>query len=433
MLDEIAVAILQELRRRQEGRRSEQEWRGCVEVAVRLKLPLDEVLSRYDQLAVKSLAELRSTADAVTEEVDARLTGEGRRWIDAWLREQQMVVSQPVIDSGIATAYPYDVFVSHASQDNAYIDPIVDALEATSITAWYDRDKIETGDVALEKMNDGITSSRSFVVFASPSYFAKPFARRELATILHLNTLDESRKVLVVLLRMSHEDLRRSHAMLSALINIDSAVMTSRSVVRGVAHHLLTREGCALVERPAVVDAGPIEVVSLEPSIYFPGKHESPQDAIVSENSRDDMPEMRVYWFTPGFVGGVFSIEWVIENAGKTKATDIAIFMPGLDIYRIGSLEPGERDIKRMSYDERYAYYEIMKPPISAVVEFANGQGALYRQYAAVSAFPKWGDRDAEYVTTELGYAYRVEKRIVVVDNTDRFHRSRAIGWSEPE
>jgi hypothetical protein len=40
----------------------------------------------------------------------------------------------------------WDVFVSHASEDKAYVDPLVTALEAAGISVWYDRLVLKWGD-----------------------------------------------------------------------------------------------------------------------------------------------------------------------------------------------------------------------------------------------------------------------------------------------
>ena len=56
---------------------------------------------------------------------------------------------------------------------------------------------------------------------------------------------------------------------------------------------------------------------------------------------------------------------------------------------------------------------------------------ALHDQNRKVIVVPQWEDHDAEYISSKLGYPYRVSTRIVTIDgdDDDRFHRTRSIGW----
>jgi hypothetical protein len=63
-----------------------------------------------------------------------------------------------------------------------------------------------------------------------------------------------------------------------------------------------------------------------------------------------------------------------------------------------------------------------MKPPVQAIVEFADVHGNVYRQYADVDAAMKWHDLPAEYETTQFGHPYPVSRRIIEPDaENDRF------------
>lgn len=434
MNEELRFALLQELRKRQHGQSSENEWVNAIDGALTLKVPLDNVLTLFDELSSEGSLELRRSGGDSSDSSDAiegRITASGRGRLRAWLQDQQGATSWPVLTSETIAKYPYDIFVSHASEDAGYLDTIVDGLQSASLETWYDRDLLESGSEAMRLMNEGIGKSRSFLVVASPFYFDKPFADSELATILHLATFDPSRKIVVLLYMMSHEDLRSRHPMLSARINVNSSTLTKNNIVQGIVHLMLTGAELPAGRTPAI-ETGPVEITNLEPSVHLPGVHESPSDALPLVDGPRERPQLKIGWYSPGFVDGVFSIQWWLESIGSVAALDIAVFMPGLLIYRIPALDVGEADVQRLQFEERYAYYEIMKPPISSVIEYADANGRNYRQYASVSAFPKWNDRDPEYVTTQLGFPYEVSKRIVTPnDDDDRFHRTRVIGWHE--
>jgi hypothetical protein len=107
---------------------------------------------------------------------------------------------------------------------------------------------------------------------------------------------------------------------------------------------------------------------------------------------------------------------------GAGDAREVSVFLPGIASYDAGALAVGESKEERRRFDDRYAYHEIMKPPIQAIVEFADIHGNVYREYANVTASFKWRDNPADYETTAFGHAYPVSGRIVQPDvDRDRF------------
>ncbi|HEY1728276.1 MAG TPA: TIR domain-containing protein [Candidatus Baltobacteraceae bacterium] len=426
MKDDLRFAILAELRRRQEGGRSEYEWAAYTDIATALKTALDHVLQQCDELVRDGFIEVRSGANRSGARV--RVTTSGRDYLEQWLKDQDAAASDLLLSSEPVKKYQCDLFVSHASEDATYIDPIVATLEAGNIKVWYDRNLMQMGAKAFVAMNEGVTESRSFLIFASPEYFKKHFAKNELGAILHLNSFDKDRRIIVVLYGMSQADLRRDHAMLSTHTNIDSALLSGEDIVRAVVHELLTGQELPPPKLETDIEPGPRAVAQLEPSIYVPNGHNPPYD-VLDDTGITKKPTLEIQWFTPGFVDHTFSIKWSLRNTGSTTAQDVAVFMPGLKVYRVTKLEPGVHADQCIRFDDRYAYFEIMKQPVSAVIEFSDSSDRIYRQYATVNAFPKWNENEAEYLTTELGYPYRVSNRIVTIDDNDRFHRSRSIGW----
>ena len=426
--DELDLAILAELRRQQQGSRSENEWVLCIDAARALKAPLDDVLRRYENLTSTGFVELRYVDDKRSEDVEARVTTAGRNFIEAWLRDQNLEAAAAI--ASVEAQFEYDLFVSHASDDNSFSNPIVDELATASLKAWYDRDQMGMGVETLGSMNAGIKLSRSFVIIASPMYFKKLFTESELSTILYLALHDQNRKVIVVLYKLSEEDLRNIHPMLSAKIHIDSSQLRTKNIVRGIVHALVASEDRPPTAPEGTIEPGPVEVTNLEESIYRPESHNPPYDEL-DEAGLKMKPELQIRWYTPGFVDGVFCIRWALRNTSKTRASMVAVFLPGLKVYGVPELRPGEESIMTIPFTDRYAYFEIMKPPLASVVEFADQKGSIFRQYANVSAFPQWEDHDAEYISSKLGYPYRVSTRIVTIDgdDDDRFHRTRSIGW----
>ena len=91
------------------------------------------------------------------------------------------------LPSGTATseAVPrFDVFVSHATEDKAYVEPLVDALEGAGISVWFDRAALEWGDDLRVAIDRGLTTCRYGIVV-----FTKAFLRKKKWTEYELNSL----------------------------------------------------------------------------------------------------------------------------------------------------------------------------------------------------------------------------------------------------
>jgi predicted aspartyl protease len=64
----------------------------------------------------------------------------------------------------------YDVFVCHASEDKAFVEPLASALKAAGIKVWYDRDKMKWGDNLRSSIDEGLLNSRFGIVVLSKAF-----------------------------------------------------------------------------------------------------------------------------------------------------------------------------------------------------------------------------------------------------------------------
>ncbi len=67
----------------------------------------------------------------------------------------------------------WDVFISHASEDKPYVEPLVKALEAAGVSVWYDRLVLEWGDDLRPMIDNGLVNCRYGVVILSKAFLAK--------------------------------------------------------------------------------------------------------------------------------------------------------------------------------------------------------------------------------------------------------------------
>ena len=61
------------------------------------------------------------------------------------------------------------VFVSHASADKVFVDRLVSDLAVREIPVWYDKLDLRVGDSVTGGINDGLASSKYFLIVLSKS------------------------------------------------------------------------------------------------------------------------------------------------------------------------------------------------------------------------------------------------------------------------
>jgi TIR domain len=75
-----------------------------------------------------------------------------------------------------------NIFISHASEDKErVVEPFIQCLEQDGITnIWYDKDQIEGGDVVVQRINEGLSTSKMAIIIFSISYMGKHWTEWEL-------------------------------------------------------------------------------------------------------------------------------------------------------------------------------------------------------------------------------------------------------------
>jgi len=67
----------------------------------------------------------------------------------------------------------WDVFISHASEDKPYVEPLVKALEAAGIRVWYDRLTLEWGADLRRGINSGLKNCAFGIVVLSKAFLTE--------------------------------------------------------------------------------------------------------------------------------------------------------------------------------------------------------------------------------------------------------------------
>ncbi len=126
------------------------------------------------------------------------------------------------------------VFVCHASEDKAFVEPLVSALKAAGIKVWYDRDKMKWGDDLRSFIDRGLSNSRFGIVVLS-----KAFLKRKRWTEHELNGLfAKERAGEKVILPIRHEvtqdDLAEYSPSFVDRIAMDSQKNSVEEIVRNL-------------------------------------------------------------------------------------------------------------------------------------------------------------------------------------------------------
>jgi hypothetical protein len=110
---------------------------------------------------------------------------------------------------------PWDVFVSHASEDKESIaKPLADALKKAGLSVWYDEFELKVGDSLRRSIDDGLSKSQYGIVILSPAFFAKEWTEKELDGLVQQEAAGKNR-ILPVWFGVSADDVRAYSPMLS--------------------------------------------------------------------------------------------------------------------------------------------------------------------------------------------------------------------------
>jgi hypothetical protein len=237
--------------------------------------------------------------------------------------------------------------------------------------------------------------------------------------------VDERRKVIAVLYQMGQAELVHENAILATHMYIDAAQFDPAEIARFIQAAVLPEAG--RLDKPVALDATAdtdirrARVLGISP--FSPGTHNAPYDSLPEQpHLAAFRPRIDIAWYEPSIKDGHPTISWTLLNTGAGDASSVSVFLPGIASYDAGTLAVGERREETRRFDNRYAYHEIMKSPVQAIVEFADIHGNLYREYADVQASFKFGHNPADYATTDFGHPYPVTGRIVEPDTArDRF------------
>src|SRR5882757_851859 len=80
-------------------------------------------------------------------------------------------------------------FISHATQDQVFVDRFSADLRANGVDAWYSAWEIQAGDSLRSKLDEGLARCEIFIIILSKASLNRPWVQTELdaATVRKLN------------------------------------------------------------------------------------------------------------------------------------------------------------------------------------------------------------------------------------------------------
>jgi RES domain-containing protein len=116
-------------------------------------------------------------------------------------REKEIVKTDPVIQKRLTeiSRFAFDVFISHASEDNDIVVPVVREINKYGLRYWFDQEQIGLGDRITKGINEGMHRSRFVLAIISTSYANKAWTMAELNAALTKQISNQSTIILPVL------------------------------------------------------------------------------------------------------------------------------------------------------------------------------------------------------------------------------------------
>lgn len=132
----------------------------------------------------------------------------------------------------------YDVFISHAWEDNEFTDKLRDVLREKGLRVWYDKSEVVVGDKIVVAIENGLKTAKYVIVVLSPSYFNKKWTKEELFAALNLETVAQ-KKILPIWHGVTIEQMKEFSPILSSRLGlrsdmgIEKLVLELLLVIRG--------------------------------------------------------------------------------------------------------------------------------------------------------------------------------------------------------
>lgn len=146
----------------------------------------------------------------------------------------QKKVPEPASPATPKKAHRWEVFISHASEDKPYVEPLAKALETAGVSVWYDKTSIGWGDDIRASIDNGLLNCDYGVVVFSKAFLGKKkWTEYEVSALFGLETVDKKR-ILPIWHEVTYEDVLKYSPALAQRRAKSSVDDSNDEIVNGV-------------------------------------------------------------------------------------------------------------------------------------------------------------------------------------------------------
>ena len=116
---------------------------------------------------------------------------------------------------------PYHLFISYASEDEAYATELSTYLEYLGLRIWFAPLSLKIGDKLLDSINAGLLASEYGLLLLSPTYLAKQWTSYEL-DVLHRQHIEDQKRLFPLWHGVDRSQINQWNPGLSGIIALKS-------------------------------------------------------------------------------------------------------------------------------------------------------------------------------------------------------------------
>jgi hypothetical protein len=169
-------------------------------------------------------------------------------------------LKKKVLEPTVPATHHWDAFISHASEDKRYVEPLAKALEAAGISVWYDKTSIGWGDDIRTTIDNGLLNCRYGVVVFSKAFLGKKkWTEYEVSALFGLETVDKKR-ILPIWHEVTYEDVLKYSPALAQRRAKSSSDDSNEEIVKSL---------LSMLGRPSI--PAPKKVTNTSSTVIWPG------------------------------------------------------------------------------------------------------------------------------------------------------------------
>jgi hypothetical protein len=146
------------------------------------------------------------------------------------LSQTDALANAPITPSLTLPPARWDIFISHASEDQSFTNELHADLNANGVKVWYDEFNLTMGDSLRGKIDEGLAGSRYGVVVLSHDFLNKNWPKTELDALVSLQMADGKKRILPIWHNIDQSGVAQYSPLLATLLASKSEYGIGRNV-----------------------------------------------------------------------------------------------------------------------------------------------------------------------------------------------------------